>query len=263
MVPRLLKPAASPSRAHVSTSAPLAVEMVEGRPMPMSMPSERTPDRRAGELVHYRHGGHGSPGWIRRAPTHMGREPAGSVGTVAAGGHTDRVSDAPAYRIWPPVALGVPPGGDGDHRECGRPDRADRGAVTTCGGRAHDGIRVVERLGVVAHGSSTWPGHRALRGVSPTGERSCGRGPAGRPGRDPIAGFEPDRPRRTVRGCGCWSGSLPSLTWAPRWPRRGPGEAGLRCSAAEPAWARHRSCGRSWPDSTQVSVSWKAPATIC
>ena len=47
-----------------------------------------------------------------------------------------------------------------------------------------------------------------------------GRGPAGRSGRDPIAGFEPDRPRRTVRGCGCWSGSLPSLTWAPHWPRR-------------------------------------------
>jgi hypothetical protein len=37
-------------------------------------------------------------------------------------------------------------------------------------------------------------------------------GLAGWPGRDPPAGFEPERFRRTVRGCGCWSGSLPSLT---------------------------------------------------
>ena len=49
-----------------------------------------------------------------------------------------------------------------------------------------------------------------------------------RPGCDPIAGFESDRPRRTVRGCGCWSGSRPSLTWALRWLRRAPAGAGSR-----------------------------------
>jgi hypothetical protein len=135
------------------------------------------------------------------------------------------------------------------------PTDADRTRQTV---QREDFRPVAMELAIVAH---------VLHGAEHSGRTTCrdrpGRGPAGRPGRDPIAGFEPERPRRTVRGCGCWSGSLPSLTWAPHWPRRRPGEAGLRWSAAEPAWARHRSCGRFWLDSTQVSVSWKAPATIC
>ena len=85
----------------------------------------------------------------------------------------------------------------------------------------------------------------------------------GRHGRDPVAGFEPDRRRRTVPGCSCWSGSRRSLTSTPRWRRRGPATAGLRWSAAAPAWARHRWCGRSWPGSTRGRGSWRAPATTC
>src|SRR5436190_4773141 len=37
MVPRVLKPAVSASRAQVRTSAPVALGRVEGRPMPISM----------------------------------------------------------------------------------------------------------------------------------------------------------------------------------------------------------------------------------
>ena len=38
MVPRVLKPAVSASRAQVRMSAPVAEARVEGKPMPISMP---------------------------------------------------------------------------------------------------------------------------------------------------------------------------------------------------------------------------------
>lgn len=45
-VPTLAKPARSASRAQVSTSAPVAVGMVEGSPTPRSMPSDPSRTRR-------------------------------------------------------------------------------------------------------------------------------------------------------------------------------------------------------------------------
>src|SRR5689334_12195086 len=55
MVPRLLKPAASPSSAQVSMSAPVADAMVEGSPMPISMSPERTPVRSTGGVYRVLH----------------------------------------------------------------------------------------------------------------------------------------------------------------------------------------------------------------
>ena len=76
--------------------------------------------------------------------------------------HTGRVSDAPAYRIWPPVALGVPllvgiviTATAGDPVELPVAARAARGR------RAHRGLRAVERVRVVAPGP---PPHRAAAG---------------------------------------------------------------------------------------------------